>query len=277
MTPHKKPAAPKTTVKRRKVQPKRRAPVAKVVAPQSTPALAAASPPQPVEFYKGVLFGPPKSGKTWAACSGEGKKLLMLTEPEGDAPLVGRTDVSVVRPSTFGEMHQIIRELRAPGHGYDRFVFDSVTFGTELLGGADLYKTLADNRDPRRVYGKTGAAMNQLIHDAVGLRMDIAFITQLKSEGDHEDGTPLNPEEGEYPLTMAIQPMVYKILAPAVSFIGRTFKRALTVESGGKTLKFGISFEDYGNSPAGSRLGLPDEAFDFEWTDVLQHDTEGGE
>ncbi len=270
--------APTTTVKRRKVQPKRRTPVAKkAAAPQSTPALAAASPPRPVEFYKGVLFGPPKSGKTTAAVSGAGSKLLLLTEPEGDSPLVGRSDVSVVRPSNFGEMHQIIRELRAPGHGYDRLVFDSVTFGTELIGGADLFKTLADNRDPRREYGKTGAAMNQLIHDAVGLRMDIAFITQLKSEGDHEDGTPLNPEEGEYPLTMAIQPMVYKILAPAVSFIGRTFKRPLTVEGAGKILKFGISFEDYGNSPAGSRLDLPDEVFDFAWTEVLQHDTEGGE
>ena len=183
----------------------------------------------------------------------------------------------MLRPETFAEMHQIIRELRAPSHGYDRLVFDSVTFGTELIGGATLFQTLADNRDPRREYGKTGAAMNQLIHDATGLRMDIAFITQIKTEAEHEDGTPLNPEEGEYPLTMGIQPMVYKILAPAVSFIGRTFKRALTVDGGGKTLKFGISFEDYGNSPAGSRLDLPDEVFDFEWTEVLTDDTKGGE
>ncbi len=270
--------SPAVKVKRRKVQPKRRTPVAKVAAaPQSTPALAAASPPRPVEFFKGVLFGPPKSGKTTAAASGTGKKLILLTEPEGDVTLVGQPDISVLRPTTFGEMHQIIRELRAPGHGYDRLVFDSVTFGTELIGGAELYKTLADNRDPRREYGKTGAAMNQLIHDTVGLRMDVAFICQIKTEGDHEDGTPLNPEEGEYPLTMAIQPMVYKILAPAVSFIGRTFKRPLTVEGGGKTLKFGISFEDYGNSPAGSRLGLPDEVFDFAWTDVLTDDAKGGE
>ena len=263
----------RTTVKRRK--PVARKPSAVPTVPVSTGQLAAAGPPEKVRHYKGVLFGPPKSGKTTAACSGTGKVLLLLTEPGGDAPLVGRKDVDVLRPAGFADMHATIRELRAPGHGYDRLVFDSVTFGLELIGGADLYKTLNEGRDPRRVYGKSGAAMNQLIHDAVTLRMDVAFITQLKVEGSPDDeGVPLSPEEGEYPLTMAIQPMVYKILAPAVSFIGRTFKRPLTVEgSSKKTILYGVSFEDYGKSPAGNRLDLPDEVFDFNWTEVLR----GGE
>jgi len=194
----------------------------------------------------------------------------MLTEPGGDASLLGHTNVSVVRPTSFIEMHQIIRELRAPGHGFKRLVFDSVTFGTEVIGGAELYKVLAENRDPRRVYGKSGAAMNQLVHDAVTLRMDVAFITQLKVEGSNDEEVPLSPEEGEYPLTMAVQPMVYKILAPAVSFIGRTFKRPLSVEGSAKrTILYGVSFEDYGKSPAGNRLDLPDEVFDFNWNDIL--------
>ncbi len=247
-----------TTVKKRVVRPKPRA------APVQQSVLAEAVPPSGITHLKGVFFGPPKSGKTTVAMSGTGNKLHLLTEPEGDAPLVGREDVKVLRPEAWTEMHAIIRELRAPGHGYDRLVFDSVTFAFELIGGRDVMKAMQNNQHTGRAYGQAGAALNQLIHDALTLPMDVIFISQMKQEGGYDDDDTPNPEEGEYPITLAITPMVYKILTPAVSFIGRTFKRLVLDTAGKKTLRFGVSFEDYGKSPAGSRIAIAPEVMNFD-------------
>ncbi len=253
-----------TTVKKRKQRPAPRpAPVQKSV-------LAEATPPAPLEHLRGVLFGPPKTGKTVGAASGAGNKLLLLTEPEGDAPLVGRDDVSVLRSTNWMEMHAVIRELRGEGHGYDRLIFDSVTFAFEMIGGKEVMAALQTNKDPRRAYGQAGAAVNQLIHDALTLPMDVVFISQMKQEGGYEDSVPLNPEEGEYPLSLAITPMVYKILTPAVSYIGRTFMRQVNNDSGKKKLKYGVSFQDYGKSPAGARFPLPAEVFDLDLSKLLE-------
>ena len=82
--------------------------------------------------------------------------------------------------------------------------------------------------------------------------------------GDHLRSTwPTgHTEEGEYLVEPAIQPMVMKIIVPAVSFIGRTYKKA-GMDRNSKTPKrvveYWTSFEDAGRSPAGSRIprGFP--------------------
>jgi hypothetical protein len=105
--------------------------------------------------------------------------------------------------------------------------------------------------------------------------MDVVFISQMKAEGIYEDSVPLNPEEGEYPLSLAVTPMVYKILTPAVSFLGRTFKRLVRDTTGKGKLQYGVSFEDYGKSPAGARFDVEPEVFDFNLDTLLQQ--RGGE
>ena len=111
------------------------------------------------------------------------------------------------------------------------------------------------NKEARRGYQKAGSRVGQIIHDAVAAKVDTIFLAQLKHDEPDEGEEPLNPSEGEHPVTLDITPMVYRALVPAVSFIGRTYKR-MVVAAGNKRVQYLVSFEDYGRSPAGSRIGL---------------------
>ena len=202
------------------------------------------------------------------------EKLLVLTEPEGDLSVAGRKDVKVLRPKNYREMSQIIEGLHTKqAERWPTVVFDSVTFMTEIIGGKDINQTYLDNKDVRRAYGKVGAAVNQLIHDAVALPMNVVFTAQMRSEQPSEEQVPLNPEEGKYPLTLAITPMVYSVLVPAVSFIGRTYKTVGYQKLGNKpavqTVEYMTSFEDFGKSPAGSRLPIPPQVRNLDLQDLL--------
>jgi len=217
---------------------------------------------------KGVLFGPPKSGKTSAAAS-RPKTLVLLTEPEGDLPLRGRKGIDVVRPENWGEMASVIRDLATTHKGkWETLVFDSVSMAFEVIGGKDIFKTLSDGRDVRQAYQRAGSAMNQLIFDAVRLPMNVVFVCQLKHEEEQDDGTALDPELGEHNLTMAVTPMVYKTLTPAVSFIGRTYQKKV-YEDGKPKSEYWVSFNDFGRSPAGSRIPLPEQVQDLTMDKLL--------
>ena len=219
------------------------------------------SKPGQVTYLRGAVFGPPKTGKTTFACTGEGRTLLMELEPDGDLGLdktIDAANVDVVKPNGYTEIMQVLEQM--PGQ-YDTLVLDSVTFLSELIGGDQLAAALRSNTDPRRVYSKIGTTVNEVIRKIVALPMNTIFITQLRVEQEDEDGTPLNPEEGEFELTLAVTPMVYKILAPAVSFLGRTYKKAGVADTPNgrqRVVEYWISFEDYGKSAAGSRLSHPD-------------------
>lgn len=243
----------------------------------NTDIFGSVSEPGTIQFLKGVLFGPPKTGKTVTSLRGwpDQRKLLVLTEPEGDLSVAGRKDVDVLRPSNYRELAAIIEGLHTRHEGrWPTVVFDSVTFMIEMIGGKDINDTYLQNRDVRRAYGKVGAAVNQLVHDAVALRMNVIFTAQLVAESPSEDETtPISPEEGKYPLTLAVTPMVYKVLVPAVSFIGRTYKTVGYEKEGNKPARKGVeywtSFEDFGKSPAGTRLPIPPQVRDLNLQDML--------
>jgi hypothetical protein len=212
------------------------------------------------QHLKLVLFGPPKTLKTRTSVSGQGKKLLILCEPDGDLSLIGRDDVDVVRPSTGQELADVILALHQGAVAdYDWIILDSVTFAFEILGRTQIAKAVAANVDIRKPYGQVGAALTQIIHDLVALPTNVVFIAQLKQDQlDEDDPDSAGPEEGKFPFTMAVTPMVYKILAPAVSIVGRTYKRMIVGPDGNKKVQYMVSFEDYGKSPAGSRIeGVP--------------------
>lgn len=241
------------TVKRRTVQP-----ATKTV--KAAPKGLNVSAPGRGQHLKMILFGPPKTGKTVAACSGTGKKLLILTEPNGDLPLVGRDDVDVVRPADGTELLEIIQTLHGGAvEQYEWVILDSVTFAFEVIGYKTVAKALAAGMDVRRPYGQIGASLVQMIHDLVALPTNVIFTTQLRENFiDEDDDDAAGPEEGKYPFTLAVTPMVYKVLAPAASVLGRTYKKMFVNSSGNKVSQFYVSFDDYGRSPAGSRIPIED-------------------
>ena len=221
--------------------------------------------PGKVTSLKGVFFGPPKSGKTTVACSGA-NVLLIQFDPDGDSTetLIGRTDITVVVPESMVEVNQIIHSLYTTDAGrFDWVVIDSITFLFQLAGGKEVLASYIENKDMRRAYGRAGAMVGQVIHDLVNLKdTNVIFTAHLEKVGD-EESTSLETELGESEVKLAVTPMVWKILGPAVSFIGRTHKSTGWEKSEGgvrnKVTSYEVSFNDGERSPAGSRLPMKGE------------------
>lgn len=229
--------------------------------------------PGALAYAKGLLFGPPKTGKTTAGASGA-KTLLIELEPDGDVTtsLRGRKDVDVFKPSTPRELQGAVESLHgAEKNTWDFVTVDSITYMVEFLAGDTISKKITADEDPRRAYQKVGVAVNQILGDIMLLPMHVVILSQMKILDGSQEGTPLNPEHGQYPLTLDVSPMVYRMIAPAVSFIGRTYKKREYVEEAGKkkiATGFYVSFDDGGRSPAGSRLELPAEMANFDMNKV---------
>lgn len=245
----------KGTVKTRAGQPS--------VQPQGGATLAemAANSPDPgkPESLKGVLFGPPKTGKTTLAASG-GKTLLIDFDPEGYATktLKGRKDITILQPETLLETDQILQAiLRGEADEYDWKVLDSVTFMFQRFGGKEILQTYTAGKDIRRAYGQAGAMAGQIINDlAMMKKHNVLFVAHLaKEDGDDDMAVDVDQTLGEHEVKLAVTPMVWKILGPAVGFIGRTFKKDEWVD-GNKETKYYVSYNDGERSPAGSRYDM---------------------
>ena len=239
--------------------------------PQTILEMVTATPGVPSSL-KGVLFGPPKTGKTTAACSG-GSTLLINFDPEGYATetLAGRTDIDVVEPQTAQEVNQILVMLLSDmAQPYEFVVIDSVTFMFQKFDHGRIAQDFMDNKDIRRAYGMAGAACQQVIHDLAMLpETNVIFTAHLQKEHE-QDSVRQDQELGEHEVSIAVTPMVWKILGPAVGFIGRTFKRGSPIIAGGNTQStFYVSFNDGARSPAGSRYAMEAE---YLITDTLLSD-----
>lgn len=220
------------------------------------------SPPGVPTYLKGLIFGPPKTGKTTVACSG-GKTLLIEFDPDGagTTTLAGRTDIDVVRPSTYGEILGVLRELMAgAAEEYEWIVFDSLTFLFDVLAGDEITETFMQNKDVRRAYGKAGAAVNSIVSKAVALKSNVIFIAHLQV--DSGDDTVTETQLGEHEVKVAVSPMIWKNLGPAVGFIGRTYKTKAYEKVNGvnrAVTRYMVSFNDGDRSPAGSRYSMNGE------------------
>jgi hypothetical protein len=257
---------------------KTRADAPSVQPPRTTVADMTEGTPGVPSSFKGVLFGPPKTGKTTAACSG-GKTLLVNFDPEGFATetLIGRKDITIVQPQSLVESNTLVKSIiNGEADEYDFVVIDSVTFMFQKFGGKDILQTFIDGKDVRRAYGFAGAAAGQVINDLCMLpNTNVIFTAHLEKEySDDDQGVTVDQDLGEHEVKLAVTPMVWKILGPAVGFIGRTWKeQVLNVDTGNTEDVFKVSFNDGSRSPVGSRYTMESE---YEITDSLLSDLASG-
>lgn len=250
----------KTEVRRRQVRRKNddaKPPAPKKTAPTG-PQIEGRKPGE-VKNFRGLLFGPPKTSKTTVACSGE-DVLLLSFDPEGDMTetIQGRDDITVVTPSSIKETEDIIRAGYTTDAGrFPWWVVDSTTFLFKLADEGQINKAYVSGSDIRRPYGRAGAIVSQIILDLVNMPdTNIIFTAHLKNDGDKED-VVVATDLGESAVKVAVSPMVWETLGPAVSFIGRTHKKTVYTGEKGKKKKetrYFVSFDDGDRSPSGSRL-----------------------
>lgn len=249
----------RTTVRRRKGSGNTPAPKPKPTGPQ----IVGRKPGQ-VKYLKGAVFGPPKTGKTTFATSGR-DTLLIQFDPDGDLTetLRGREDITVVEPQTFKETEDIVRALSTTDAGVFKFVtVDSVGFMFQKFDAGAINKAYMAGKNIMRPYGAAGAPTAQIIHDLVSLPMHVMFTAHLQKEDGQEDSVAQETMLGEHEVRLAVTPMVWKTLGPAVSFIGRSFKETEYVKEGktrNKKTIYRVSFNDGERSPAGARIELPGE------------------
>ena len=236
--------------------------------------LLGTSKPGEVKYINGLLFGPPKTGKTTLACSGR-KVLLISLDPEGASTetIRGREDIDVIQPTTMEELQSVIEALHTTHAGkYEWVVLDSLTFAFQMAIGKELNDTYTSGQNIMRPYGKGGAAVSQIIVDLVAVKANVIFTAHLAKESDNDDGVAVDQTLGEHEVKVAVTPMVWKTLGPAVGFIGRTFRKK-EYEKQGKVNrpvnKFKVSFNDGDLSPAGSRYSMDGE---YESTPTLLND-----
>lgn len=235
--------------------------------PVKTGGVIVGHPPGQVAAVKGVLFGPPKTGKTTLGASGEGV-LHLGFDPDGDLTetLRGRTDITVVRPDSLKETQQIVKALHSTDRGRFPWVLvDSITFLFALADGGEIARTYEEGKDIRRAYGQAGAPVAQIVYDLCMLKETNVIFTAHLQKDSQDDGVPLETNLGETDVKVAVTPMVWKTLGPAVSFIGRTYKKTVWDKVDGKRNKrtlYAVSFNDGERSPAGSRLPM-EAAYEF--------------
>ena len=228
--------------------------------------------PEKPRYLKGLLFGPPKTGKTTAVATGP-KPLLIETDPGGEDSLVGQK-VDIIRPTNWKEMNKIVEGLHgADADVWETVALDSATFLFELFGAKKIAKAYRENTEPRIQYGKTGSAVNDILHGLLALNMHVLITAHvvIVHADDTEAMKRVNPELGRYQISPSVSPMVNKILLPAVSFIGRTYKKYEYDKATKKQrARYYVLFDDSNKSPASQRnMGLPGEVENFDLSKLL--------
>jgi hypothetical protein len=161
-------------------------------------------------------------------------------------------------------MDQLVQELHTTLVGrFEWVIVDSLTFLFQLVGGREINDTYVAGKDIRRAYGQAGAAVNQIIQDLVAAPVNLIFTAHLAKEHQDEQTAAVETDIGEHEVKLAVTPMVWNILGPAVGFIGRTYK-VKEMEKDAKGInrgvtKYKVSFNDGDRSPVGSRYSMAGE------------------
>lgn len=271
----------KTTVKRRKGRPQTNNGTV------TKPTIKGHKPGVP-QNIRGVLFGPPKTGKTTAACGTKGEQNLLVSfDPDGEATetIYGREDITVVTPRNRKEIDALIKDLHAGAKDdFEWMTLDSATFLFDILGGKEINQQWIDNKDVRREYGRAGAGVNQILHDFLLMDTNLIVTAHLDRVSNEEDLVDMDTKLGENEVKVAVTPMVWRYLGGAVSFIGRTYKEKVyetTVVDGKKKRNsrtlYRVSYNDGERSPAGSRLRGMNGVYEVTdtWLTDLAHELKG--
>lgn len=165
-----------------------------------------------------LLWGPPGVGKTTLAATAPGRKLLLLFDPDGDASIGFRDDVTTVNLASMtnaqvegvkGDNPWRLREVlqgSTEHQGFDTLIVDSLTnFGYKaLLHGVATSKGATVERPSLQGFGVRTALTHQLAINLITLTGKLNKHIVLIA---HEGAAELSESGGvlEYPLGLGGQ------------------------------------------------------------------------
>lgn len=198
-----------------------------------------------------LLYGPPKTGKTTLACSGE-RVLLIEYDPEGEntEPLLGRKDIHVARAPTRIEFPKLVADPDI--RKFRWIVVDTVTSWQDAWLSKPLDNALNTGKDTRPIYRKAGITIAKHIQELSLLPANLVVTAQLKTY----DAVPDSPAQ-MWQYGPDITPMLRKTVEPMANLIGRTEKKVANNKPVYKVL-----FRDL-QGPCGGRVPVHPEYTDL--------------
>lgn len=150
-----------------------------------------------------LLWGPSGSGKTTLACTAPGKKLLLLFDPDGDASISDRDDVTVVDlvGVAAGRVTPLFKSDAKPlgvdGNvlaDFDTVIVDSLTNAQHLatLQGIATVKGATAERPSMGAYQTRNALITHLVKNMLAItgryNKHVIFIAHEASPDRNDDG-----------------------------------------------------------------------------------------
>lgn len=181
-----------------------------------------------------ALYGRSGSGKTTLAATFPKPILYLDIRDEGTDSIADVEGIDVLEPKTVEEVEEALFWLIRNPKRYKTVIIDTVTQMQEMAVEEIAAKSKSKKKAgewgsmTKQMWGEVSAKLKSLIIDFRNLPMEVVFIAQDRVFNlDDEDGedSELMPEVGP-----RLMPSVASVLNAAVTVIGNTFIRQVTVK-----------------------------------------------
>lgn len=184
--------------------------------------------PQRPEFVKGLIYGPPGSGKTYFL--GTAPNLLLLDVDGGSTTVRDRIgdNVTVWHIREWQDLDDAVYTLLFEDHGFETVALDSVStlqeISDEEVGVLEAY---TEGKDMRTYYGRSGAMIKHKIALLMRMRMHVFITAHMRFNDEKVDNYLSVPEEGRFPVVPDIYPSVQRVAFAMPDIIARASRRNL--------------------------------------------------